>query len=183
MIVKLLLIYYGCLGLARSLIMYLQGMGESHLKSSHGLRELDWRHKFSGDIKSFLSLEMKVTDGTSLELQTATANKEYMEIPILKYELAHHSRPFSINRGDLISVDTILSRLNTISVEYHEVTKQQRNSLALMGLDAFNNRHNGSGVDWSIRVDNNELQKPEYDWARALLSSLPERAYAPGVLS
>jgi len=74
---KPLLLYYGVLSLARSVIMAsdVKG-GETSLAEGHGLNAFQWKETLRTTGKTILDLDAEVTRGTFAELAEATKNRE-----------------------------------------------------------------------------------------------------------
>ena len=73
--IKPLLIYYGALSLSRALMLVIDPMKrEASLSSTHGLKWISHTHYSKGNAVNMLGLQLKITQGTFLELIICTKN-------------------------------------------------------------------------------------------------------------
>lgn len=127
--VRPLLTYYGVLSLSRALIMYLEGKAEECLQKKHGLEVVGWT--FSNGWRDAEALEVRVQNGTFLELLVATQN-----VNLLRYSSADvnfRCRYDSPAADDKFTLGELVARLPSLCEEYQTWLCRPQESLDYCG--------------------------------------------------
>jgi hypothetical protein len=115
--VKPLLLYYGSLGLARSLVLFLRGAREATLAASHGLSADGWQHCLSGTSPNIEGIQTSIlANGSFNEFVTATQNISLLTHNSSKPNLAYKHGP--LTAGTTLTLDDLLSRLPELGEHY-----------------------------------------------------------------
>lgn len=123
-VVRPLLLYYGVLSIGRGLILFLdKNAKEENLKPSHGLKTKDWKGILGKDLPNILELIVEIEDGIFSELVAVTDPLQQNILPMPDGGVVIESVDYqkSLQVGDLVKFDDILSRISCLDLTYHDV--------------------------------------------------------------
>ena len=147
--VKPLILYYGCLALARGLIIFLNTATNSEIRKGHGLREERWDSNLARD-GDMLKLPLRFSEGTFSDLMRATRNGDYgwnNENGAGPARPLQHLYRFELMNSRSFVLEDILSRIPSPKRTYESVTQRRANCIETQSSRLEGNTFSSSIVD------------------------------------
>jgi hypothetical protein len=119
-VAKPLILYYGCLAMARGLILFHSNIDEAALLKKHGVGSYGWDNVFSKGNKRILDLTVTIEEGTFTQLMHATKNRNYLSPPGRCKSKTFWQSYVSITAGYKLSLKDIISRIPTLKETYEK---------------------------------------------------------------